>query len=189
MKIGGSMNLTVGGGAAGVPLLGMLSGIAAAGGLDSRNGAAAIDHPLLQEFAGAIASAGVATEAASLLANGEVNSAGNFSTAAGGEQVAAGSGLGALLSRLLPISGIVSTVIEKFRTDTIGIARTEQIGLYKNTTVGHTMTINAGEEFIIKCGQSKLMMDKDGNVTITGTKFNFAASGHVQINGEVIDLN
>ncbi|WP_197436565.1 hypothetical protein, partial [Agrobacterium vitis] len=67
--------------------------------------------------------------------------------------------------------------------------RTEQIGLYKNTTVGHTMTINAGEEFIIKCGESKLMMDKAGNVTIVGTKFNFAASGHVQINGEVIDLN
>ena len=33
------------------------------------------------------------------------------------------------------------------------------------------------------------MMDKAGNVTIVGTKFNFAASGHVQINGEVIDLN
>lgn len=188
-KIGGSMNLTVGGGGSGIPLLGMLSGIAAAGGLDSKNGAAAIDNPMLQQFAGAIASAGVATEAASLMANADVTGAGNFGKVAGGEQMATGSTLGGLLSKLLPISGIVSTVIEKFRTDTIGIARTEQIGLYKNTTVGHTMTINAGEEFIIKCGQSKLMMDKDGNVTITGTKFNFAASGHVQINGDVIDLN
>jgi type VI secretion system secreted protein VgrG len=188
-KIGGSMNLTVGGGAPGVPVLGVLSGIAAAGGLDSRNGAAAIDNPLLQEFAGAIASVGTAVEAASLEANSSVTSAGNFRTAAGGEQAASGSTLGGLLSRLLPISGIVNTVIEKFRTDTIGIARTEQIGLYKNTTVGHTMTLNVGEEFIIKCGESKLMMDKDGNITIVGTKFNFAASGHVQINGEVIDLN
>ncbi|MFK0204720.1 type VI secretion system tip protein TssI/VgrG [Agrobacterium sp. NPDC090283] len=188
-KIGGSMNLTVGGGASGVPLLGVLSGIAAAGGLDSKNGAAAIDNPLLQQFAGAIASSGVATEAASLMANADVNSAGNFAKRAGGEQTSTGSALGGLLSKLLPLSGIVSTVIEKFRTDTIGIARTEQIGVFKNTTVGHTMTINAGEEFIIKCGQSKLMMDKDGNVTITGTKFNFAASGHVQINGDVIDLN
>ena len=188
-KIGGSMNLTVGGGASGVPVLGVLSGIAAAGGLDSRNGAAAIDNPLLQEFAGAIASVGTAAEAASLAANSSVTNAGNFRNAAGGEQAASGSTLGGLLSRLLPVSGIVNTVIEKFRSDTIGIARTEQIGLYKNTTVGHTMTLNVGEEFIIKCGESKLMMDKDGNVTIVGTKFNFAASGHVQINGEVVDLN
>ncbi|BCH68006.1 type VI secretion system tip protein VgrG [Agrobacterium vitis] len=187
-KIGGSKNVTVGGGASS-SLLASLASIAAAGGIDSKNGSSAIGHGLLQEFAGAMASAGVTAEVASLSANADVTNAGNFRTAAGTEQASTGSTLGGLLGKILPISGIVNTVIEKFRSDTIGIARTEQIGLYKNTTVGHTMTINAGEEFIIKCGESKLMMDKAGNVTIVGTKFNFAASGHVQINGEVIDLN
>jgi type VI secretion system secreted protein VgrG len=46
-----------------------------------------------------------------------------------------------------------------------------------------------GREFIINVGKSKFVMDSDGNVTIIGTKFNFTASGNVQINGKIIDLN
>ncbi|WP_425455900.1 bacteriophage T4 gp5 trimerisation domain-containing protein, partial [Afifella aestuarii] len=187
-KIGGSMNLSVGGGR-GAPLLATLGGIVAAGGLDSANGSAAIDDELLQTFTQSVSAVGAAAEAASLSANSAVTGAGGFLAEGGAQQMATGSFLGGLLGKLMPLTGIVNTVIEKFRSDTIGIARTEQIGLYKNTSVGHTMTLNVGEEFIIKCGQSKLMMDKEGNVTIVGTKFYFDASGHVQINGELIDLN
>ncbi|WAJ27165.1 type VI secretion system Vgr family protein [Antarcticirhabdus aurantiaca] len=187
-KIGGSVNLSVGGGL-GAPLLSMLGGLVAAGGTDSQFGSAAIDDPLLQAFTATVAAVGAPAEFASLGANAAVTAAGNFATKGGTESASAGAGLGRLLDQAMPLSGVMTTVVEKFRSDTVGMARTEQVGLYKNTTVGHTMTINAGEEFIIKCGQSRLIMDKDGNVTITGTKFNFAASGHVQINGEIIDLN
>ncbi len=105
------------------------------------------------------------------------------------------TGVGALgaaadaLGLQLPISGIQTNLIEKMQSDTVGIARTEQIGAYKNTSVGHTMTIHVGKEFIINAGKSKFVMDSEGNVTIIGTKFNFSASGNVQINGKVIDLN
>ncbi|MVA49155.1 type VI secretion system tip protein VgrG, partial [Agrobacterium vitis] len=63
-KIGGSKNVTVGGGASS-SLLASLASIAAAGGIDSKNGSSAIGHGLLQEFAGAMASAGVTAEVAS----------------------------------------------------------------------------------------------------------------------------
>lgn len=82
-----------------------------------------------------------------------------------------------------------TTLVEKLVSDTVGLARTEQIGAYKNTSVGHTMTVHVGREFILNCGKSKLVLDSEGNVTIIGTTFNFSASGHVQINGKVIDLN
>ena len=96
---------------------------------------------------------------------------------------------GGLLSSTMPLSGVMNTVVEKFVSDTIGLARTEQIGAYKNTSVGHTMTVHVGKEFLINCGKSKFVMDSDGNVTIIGTKFNFSASGNVQINGKIVDLN
>lgn len=101
----------------------------------------------------------------------------------------AGSALGSLLGPTMPLSGVATTVIEKFQTDTVGIARSEQIGSYKNTSVGHTMTLNVGEEFIIKVGKSRFIMDKDGNVTITGVKFSFIAEDDVQIRGKVVDIN
>jgi type VI secretion system secreted protein VgrG len=186
-KTGGSINESIGG--MGAPLLSALSGLVAAGGKDSINGTAAIDNKLLNAFVNSVAAVGAASEIASLGANNAFNTAGGHKSVAGKEQTKTGSAIGSLLSSLMPVSGILNKVIEKFRSDTVGIARTEQVGVFKNTTVGHTMTINIGEEFIIKCGESKMMMDKKGNVTIVGTKFNFAASGHVQINGKVIDLN
>jgi len=49
--------------------------------------------------------------------------------------------------------------------------------------------IVVGDEFVIEVGKSRLIMRKNGEVVINGTKFNFTASGAVQINGKVVDLN
>ncbi|MEO3999638.1 type VI secretion system tip protein TssI/VgrG [Mesorhizobium sp. CAU 1732] len=187
-KVGGSMNLAIGGGS-GMPLLGVLGGIVAAGGQDSLAGSAAIGDKGLSQFVKSVAAVGAAAEAFSLKANGDFNRAGNFSTKGGAEQASTAGALGGLLSKLMPLGGILTTMVEKFRSDTVGVARTEQIGVYKNTSVGHTMTVHVGKEFIINAGKSKFVMDSDGNVTIIGTKFNFSATGHVQINGKDIDLN
>ena len=123
------------------------------------------------------------------LANAAVAGAGGHRGGQGSSLASTGSALGGLLNTTMPLSGVMNTVVERFRSDTIGMARTEQIGAYKNTSVGHTMTIHTGREFIINCGKSKFVMDSDGNVTIIGTKFNFSASGHVQINGKIVDIN
>lgn len=71
----------------------------------------------------------------------------------------------------------------------IGLTSSEEVGIAKTTIVGVTQNIVVGKEFSITVGNSKLVMDAEGNVTILGTKFTFAASGPVQINGKVIDLN
>ncbi len=186
-NIGGSMNLSVG--SSGFGLFAALGAVAAAGGQDALAGAEAVGDKGVSGFVGAVAQVGAMTES---LTGGKASGfagAGNHKAIAGAEQVATGSSFGALLSSTMPMSGVMNTVVEKFVSDTIGLARTEQIGAYKNTSVGHTMTVNVGTEFVINVGKSKFVMDSDGNVTIIGTKFNFTASGNVQINGKVIDLN
>ncbi len=187
-KIGGSMNKFIGSGLG--SLSGLLGPILAAGTKDVEIGSEAIDNPLLKAFAQGHAAATVAGEISSLSAGGAFNSAAGHFVKAGLNMAGKGSALSSVLSQIMPMSGIANTMVEKFQSDTIGIARTEQIGTYKNTSVGHTMTINVGEEFIIKVGEkSRFIMDKVGNVTIIGTRFNFSASGAVSINGKVIDLN
>ncbi|WP_374427074.1 type VI secretion system Vgr family protein [Paracoccus sp. (in: a-proteobacteria)] len=185
--IGGSMNLSVGGGLAG--LFGGIGSVAAAGGLDALVGSEAVGDEDISGFVGALANVGAAIEAMTSAARANFDAAGNHRALGGLEQTERAAGIAGLLSSAMPMSGVLNTVVEKFRSDTIGLARTEQIGSYKNTSVGHTMTVHVGQEFLINCGKSKFIMDADGNVTIIGTKFNFSASGHVRVNGQIIDLN
>lgn len=186
-SIGGSMNLSVG--SSGFGLFAAIGGVAAAGGKDALAGSEAVGNKAVSSFVAALGGIGAAVEASTGSAVSGFKKVGNHDKVAGADQASAGAKLGALLSTTMPVSGVMNTVVEKFVSDTIGLARTEQIGAYKNTSVGHTMTVNVGKEFLINCGKSKFIMDSDGNVTIIGTKFNFSASGNVQINGKVIDLN
>ncbi|APX11587.1 type VI secretion system Vgr family protein [Tateyamaria omphalii] len=186
-SIGGSMNLSVGGG--GVGIVGLLGGIAAAGGADALAGSEAVGDSGISGFVGNLAQAGTVMAGLTALSNAGFAGSGHHRALAGAETASAGTRLGQLLSTTMPMSGILNTVVEKFRSDTIGMARTEQIGQFKNTSVGHTMTVHVGQEFIINCGKSKFVMDRDGNVTIIGTKFNFSATDHIQANARIIDLN
>ncbi len=63
----------------------------------------------------------------------------------------------------------------------VGFAAAEEVGGTKKIVVGSSLEIT--------CGSSKLTMDSGGKVTISGTEFNFSASGPVKINGSIIDLN
>lgn len=56
-------------------------------------------------------------------------------------------------------------------------------------TVGRYKKMVVGDEYVIQVGLSKIVIDKEGNITITGKNFNFSATDHVQINGKVVDVN
>ena len=125
-SIGGSMNLSVGGSLGG--LFGMIGAVAAAGGQDALAGSEAVGNPLISGFVSALALSGAAVEAATGSARAGFDAAGNHRAVAGLEQAAQAQGLAGLLSSVMPMGGIMTTVVEKFRADTIGLARTEQIG-------------------------------------------------------------
>ena len=106
-----------------------------------------------------------------------------------------------------------STYVGRFKTETVGMAymqnvgmgRLENVGLGYSLNVGAVMTtlvgasqitkvgqkisISAGAELEITVGAASLVMKSDGTVTINGTKFNFEASGPVQISGKDVDIN
>ncbi len=142
-RIAGNRTLSVGG--SGSVLLGILSSVVSAGGKFMQKHASQTGSEGVSTFANAVAQVGQAAETMSVNANTEFSQAANHRTAGGTDQASKGSSIGDLLSNLLPGSGVFSTVIEKFRSDTVGLARTEQIGLYKNTVVGHTQTTSVGK--------------------------------------------
>jgi type VI secretion system secreted protein VgrG len=51
------------------------------------------------------------------------------------------------------------------------------------------LRMEAKERLEIVVGAATLVIDKSGKVTLNGVEFDFTASGHVQINGALIDLN
>lgn len=214
-KIGGSMNLTVGGGgAAGVlAMFGVLGGVLTSGAKGMAAGATEVGDGALGALVGKLVASTLGGEVASAGGHAGFAAAAKNATSAGAIQAAAGTALGSMVGKIMPVSGIMNTVVEKAKSDTIGLARTEQIGLLKNTFVGqvqntyvgkkqittvketqiatigkHKKTI-VGEEYVIEVGKSKLVMKSDGTVILTGVRFNFEASGPVQVVGKVIDLN
>lgn len=93
--------------------------------------------------------------------------------------------------------GILNQLITLMHNTTTGVAKTENIGVSSllnigqtfNTNVGKKYSITAGDEIEITVGKSRIVIKKDGTILILGVHFNFTASGPVQINGEIIDLN
>ncbi|RJE88242.1 type VI secretion system Vgr family protein [Paracoccus onubensis] len=211
-KIGGSMNLSVGGGL-GVPLFAALAGLMQQSSAAMKNAANESGDSFVAQFTQALSAASVAAEAASLPANGAFTGAGKNRELAGFEQVQTGTSVGALLSSIMPVSGIKNTIVEKAVSDTIGMARTEQIGLMKNTFVGKVqntvvgqkqstrvgetsttyvgkhMDINVGEDLVITVGKSRLIMTKEGNIVLQGVKIDIEGAKQIRGRAKLIDLN
>ncbi|WP_244533746.1 type VI secretion system tip protein TssI/VgrG [Methylobacterium aquaticum] len=135
-------------------------------------------------------------------------------TAGGAGMAAAGTALAGQVGGMMGgLGGVMNTMVTRFQNSTTGIASTEQVGVSKVVNVGQTMLENVGkahthtvgEQYVIEVGQemlvnvgevfrivvrkSTLTMDKDGNVTITGTKMLLGFSESVTAFGKVIGLN
>ena len=212
-KIGGSMNLSVGGGSGG-EMMSDLGSLLAEGGSDGEKGAAIPGNLEVVTFMSEIAKAGKKAEKENLKGNKEFNDAGEHFTEAGKAQQGAIKKLGDILTDIMPKQGIVSTVIEKFKTTTIGLARTEQIGVYKNTTVGHTQTtqvgdtqkttvgkeqttevgetqtIDVGEKQDTNVGQKKnTTVGEQYTVTVGGASMTMKSDGTISISGSAITIS
>ncbi|SOD30204.1 type VI secretion system secreted protein VgrG [Variovorax sp. YR752] len=74
------------------------------------------------------------------------------------------------------------------KTSLVGLTQTVAVGKSKNETIGEDFSLDVGEKLVITVGKSRLEMTKDGQVTLTGARFDFRATGAVRINGKVIDL-
>jgi type VI secretion system secreted protein VgrG len=71
----------------------------------------------------------------------------------------------------------------------VGINQSINVGAAREVTVGAIHKMTAGTSFEIVCGSSSFKMESGGKVTITGTEFEFVASGEVKVGGSMIHLN
>jgi type VI secretion system secreted protein VgrG len=70
----------------------------------------------------------------------------------------------------------------------VGLVQAEEIGLNKKTMVGKGYEISSGDKLKISVGKATIQLDKDGTITISGTKLRIEGSEHVQITGDT-DIN
>ncbi len=152
-RIGGSTTITVGGGKAGL-FMG-LSGVLGQAADDALNVADEAGNPLIPTFLGGIVASTIAGEVSSNPRISAFDAAGNHRAIAGADQSSTGTALGSTLSPIMPLSGVMNTIIEKFQSDTIGIARTEQIGAFKNTMVGAVQNTRVGAKQFTKIGEEQ----------------------------------
>lgn len=199
-EVGGSQTNVVGGTGPGVaealaPLIGLMGqsagllGQAAglAGGLGPVEG---LVTGVVGQAAQALLGVGAAQGLAGVISHGTKGDMGGALAGAGAQLL---QGVGQMFGQ----SGVQKNIIGQAQVTAVGQAASETVGKTKVINVGATFftqvgkkyKIEVGEELEIVVGKSHLVMKKDGSVTLQGVRFTFAASGSVQINGEVIDLN
>ncbi|MFM2388468.1 MAG: hypothetical protein RLZZ437_23 [Pseudomonadota bacterium] len=212
VKYGGSYNQSVGSASNGA-LFSALGGLLGGAAAKMAEGASEVGNAAITSFVGGLAASSVAAEAVSLGGNAAFTAAGQHRQIAGLAQTGAASVLGNLLSTIMPITGVMNSIVEKAKSETVGLVSTEQVGLFKNTMVGMIQTnfvgkksvldvgeesivkvgkkrlVEVGEELTVKVGKSLLVMKADGTIRLLGDNLNITMSGPVQINGSVIDLN
>ena len=151
-RVGRNKNVTVGGNGGG--LLGMLMPLLQAGGkLFRKSGQKAGLEPVTGMGGYVAGGKELPVEMMTLLGNTGFSQSGDHRSGQGVSQSGKAASLAGQIGSMLGGSGVLNSVVERFRTDTIGLARTEQIGLAKNTVVGNIMTTSVGKTMKVKVGE------------------------------------
>ncbi|WP_420912347.1 bacteriophage T4 gp5 trimerisation domain-containing protein, partial [Pseudomonas endophytica] len=93
------------------------------------------------------------------------------------------------LAKALTIGAAYQRTVGAGMNTTVGLSQSEQVGVNKAECVGNRYCIEVEDEFVIRVGQSILVMKADGTITLNGHTFDFSASGPVNISGAEVDLN
>ncbi|MFJ7883056.1 type VI secretion system Vgr family protein, partial [Pseudomonas sp. NPDC096917] len=93
------------------------------------------------------------------------------------------------LAKALTIGAAYQRTVGGSMNTTVGLSQSEQVGVNKDECVGNRYSIQVEDEFVIRVGQSILVMKADGTIILNGHTFDFSASGPVNISGAEVDLN
>ena len=211
-EIGGSFNLTVGSTGAGAQAA-MAGAAGLAGqtaGLLQQAAALAGGGASLGSFTGSIAQSALGFFSGSGLGSRQGVVAGSPPGDDAGEALAgAGDGMGQAVGGLFSMPGIMNTIVQLAKSDSVGVAHVEQVGMSKVTNVGKTfMTkvgkvykIQAGDEFTVEVGggadkdgnstppKATLTMKKNGDILLHGINVYVVGDTHVQIIAPITDNN
>ena len=93
------------------------------------------------------------------------------------------------LAKMTNVGAAYSLNVGAFMNTVVAAWQKEQVGQSKTVDVGKVFTMQAGDRIELVCGKSRITLNSDGHISIDGSRFDFTASGPVQITGKDIDLN
>ncbi|MDQ7425224.1 type VI secretion system Vgr family protein, partial [Salmonella enterica] len=91
--------------------------------------------------------------------------------------------------KAVTVGGVYQTTVVGEMNTSVIMAQTEEVGLLKSVTVNGPLNVSSATSITFTCGASSITMNEAGVVTISGTEFNFSASGPVAIKGKDVDIN
>ena len=204
-EIGGSFNLTVGGtGAKALEAMAKVAGLAGqTAGLLQQAGTGG-------SFASSIASSALGFFSGGGLSSLQGVVAGSPpGNDAGAALAGAGTGVGEAVGGLFSLPGVMNTVVQSFKSDSVGVAHAEQIGMSKVVNVGQNhfnkagkvFKVQAGEEFRVEVGggadkdgnatppKSVLVMKGNGDILLQGINVYIVGDNHIQLLTPMLDNN
>lgn len=77
------------------------------------------------------------------------------------------------------------------KNDALSVAdnRSDRIGRNHTIDVGETFTLDAGKRIILKCGQSEVMLDSGGNISVNGVKISMKAQDLFKVMSKLAKIN
>ncbi len=89
----------------------------------------------------------------------------------------------------ISVGGGQSESVGKDYSLKVGEARSTDVGKDDSLKVGKHLVIDAGDEIVIKTGDAKIVMKKNGDITIEGNNINVKGSGNIVMKGSKIAQN
>lgn len=93
------------------------------------------------------------------------------------------------LAKALTIGGAYAVTVAGAMNTAVGLASAEEVGLAKTVRVGKTYSMTAGDRIELRTGKAVIILESNGNITISGTTINIAGAESVQVDGKTVDLN
>jgi type VI secretion system secreted protein VgrG len=108
----------------------------------------------------------------------------NHSETIGSDQSLSVSG-----DRTRSVGGSETVDVGSDQSITIGGSLSQDVGDEMSVNVGSKLTLEAADQITLKTGSAKIIMKKNGDITIQGKKINIKGSGDVKIKGSKVASN
>ncbi|MBY4767619.1 type VI secretion system Vgr family protein [Burkholderia ambifaria] len=93
------------------------------------------------------------------------------------------------LAKALVVGGAYTITVVGAMNTAVGLAQAEEVGLSKTTVVGKTYTITAGDRIELRTGKASIVLESNGNISISGGNIKISGSGSVKVDGNTINGN
>ncbi|MET2901722.1 type VI secretion system tip protein TssI/VgrG, partial [Vibrio rotiferianus] len=71
----------------------------------------------------------------------------------------------------------------------VGASKNVSVGLTYTEQVGMLRKVDVGKRFELVCGESKLVMNADGTILISGNKVSISGNKKVEVDGKIVEIN